>query len=66
MTFQYVVKAGTWFASEPAFGSNFSFVGCTVSPGFHFDEFEMATADRLISQYPTQASLITRLCRAPL
>ena len=66
MTFQYVVKAGTWFASEPVFGSNFSFVGCTVSPGFHFDEFEMATADRLISQYPTQASLITRLCRAPL
>lgn len=66
MTFQYVVKAGTWFASEPATGSKFSFVGCTVSPGFHFDEFEMASADSLISKFPAQTSLITRLCRSRL
>lgn len=66
MVFQHVVKAGTWFASEPAIESDFSFVGCTVSPGFHFDEFEMATSEVLITQFPAQASLINRLCRSPL
>ncbi|MEN9858024.1 MAG: hypothetical protein RIT50_146 [Bacteroidota bacterium] len=66
MTFQYIVLAGSWFASEPAPGSTFSFVGCTVSPGFHFDEFELATTNFLVSQFPDQASLIARLCRSPL
>lgn len=61
--FQYVVPAGCWFASEPAPGSAFSFVGCTVSPGFDFSDFEMAKADQLTQQYPQHESVIKRLCR---
>ena len=34
--FQLVVPAGCWFASAPVVNTDFSFVGCTVSPGFDF------------------------------
>ncbi|RXK82969.1 cupin domain-containing protein [Filimonas effusa] len=61
--FQYVVPANCWFASEPAPGSLFSFTGCTVAPGFHFDDFEMAEAGILTSLYPQHEALIGRLCR---
>jgi hypothetical protein len=37
---QAIVPAGTWQAAEPA--GAWSLVGCTVSPGFTFDGFEMA------------------------
>jgi uncharacterized protein len=61
--FQFVVPAGCWFASEPAPGSAFSFVGCTVSPGFDFADFEMAKAADLINACPQHQGIIKRLCR---
>jgi predicted cupin superfamily sugar epimerase len=60
--FQFVVPANCWFASEPAPGSAFSFVGCTVAPGFDFEDFEMANADDLILLYPEHVSIIKRMC----
>jgi len=62
-TFQHVVPSGCWFASEPASSSTFSFVGCTVAPGFDFDDFELAKAADLIKVYPQHKDLINRLCR---
>lgn len=62
-TFQYVVPANCWFASRPAPGSEYCFVGCTVSPGFDFENFELAKADEIISLYPQHAALIGSLCR---
>lgn len=61
--FQHTVPANCWFASAPAPGSAFSFVGCTVAPGFDFEDFEMAKATALISKYPQHESLINCLCR---
>jgi len=61
--FQYVVPAGCWFASAPAENAAFSFVGCTVAPGFNFTDFEMAKAHILESSYPEHAAVIKRLCR---
>jgi predicted cupin superfamily sugar epimerase len=61
--FQAVVPAGAWFASEPAPDSFFTLVGCTVAPGFDFDDFEMAKKYDLSEQYPQYAALIKRLCR---
>ncbi|NDF97360.1 MAG: cupin domain-containing protein [Chitinophagia bacterium] len=63
--YQLVVPAGTWFASEPAEGSAYSFVGCTVSPGFDFADFEMASAARLAMAYPASQDLIYSRCRLP-
>jgi len=57
------VPAGCWFASEPAVGSEFSFVGCTVAPGFDFIDFELAQKDSLSEQFPGHKDLISRLIR---
>ena len=62
--FQYVVPAGCWFASEPTADTLFSFVGCTVAPGFDMADFDMADAQELISIYPQHQAIITRLSRA--
>jgi predicted cupin superfamily sugar epimerase len=51
---QHVVPAGRWFAAEPAAGSAWSLVGCTVAPGFEFSEFELANPTDLA---PHQAAL---------
>ena len=61
--FQFVVPANCWFASEPAVGTEFAFTGCTVSPGFDFEDFELAKAEDLISEFPAHAALIRKLCR---
>lgn len=61
--FQFVVPANCWFASKPALGVSYSFVGCTVSPGFDFEDFELAKGEDLASQYPNHAALIKSLCR---
>lgn len=62
-TFQFVVPANCWFASEPAPGTEFTLVGCTVAPGFDFADFEMADAKKLVNQFPQHQSIIQRLCR---
>jgi uncharacterized protein len=61
--FQYVVPANCWFASRPAPGSSFCFVGCTVSPGFDFADFELAGTNELAGLYPSHKDIIATLCR---
>jgi predicted cupin superfamily sugar epimerase len=61
--FQAVVKAGSWFASAPAAGTEYALVGCTVSPGFDFADFELADRAELSRQYPEHADLIGTLTR---
>lgn len=62
-TFQFVVPAKCWFGSEPAPGTDFTLVGCTVAPGFDFADFEMADENTLTRQFPQHQSIIERLCR---
>ncbi len=59
--YQAVVPAGAWFASESI--GEYSFVGCTVAPGFDFADFELARAANLKANYPDHEMLIARLCR---
>jgi uncharacterized protein len=58
---QAVVPAGIWQAAEPETGAVLS--GCTVAPGFEFEDFEIGTADALIAEFPAEATLIRRLAR---
>ncbi len=58
-----MIHAGSWFASKPLLGAGYSLVGCTVSPGFDFADFELADAGELIRAYPMHEALITSLCR---
>lgn len=59
----HVVEAGNWFASFPAPGSEFSFAGCTVAPGFDFQDFELADRRELSGRFPEHAALIETLTR---
>ena len=60
-SFQQIVPAGCWFASRPAKEDGFSFVGCTVAPGFDFADFELAKKDILLKEYPAHADWINAL-----
>lgn len=62
-TFQFVVRAGAWFAVEPCPETLFSLTGCTVAPGFDFEDFEMGNKQALIIQFPQHRDIINRLCR---
>lgn len=61
--FQYLIKAGNWFAATPMLDDSHSLIGCTLSPGFDFADFEMANVEQLLSIYPEQASLIHTFCK---
>lgn len=58
---QHVIKAGNWFGAYPAEGTDFVLVGCTVAPGFSFDNFELADKEALLSTYPEHDEIIERL-----
>lgn len=60
-SFQQMVPAGCWFASKPVREDGFSFVGCTVAPGFDFADFELAEKNVLIKEYPTYGEWIKML-----
>jgi len=61
---QVVIPKGTWqgccLEDENA---EFALMGCTVSPGFEFEDFELAERNTLIEKYPQQKVLITKLTR---
>ncbi len=48
---QLVVPKNTWFASKLLNSDGFALAGCTVSPGFHFDDFELAD-EKLLKDWP--------------
>ncbi len=58
---QVVVPAGVWQGSFINDGARFALMGCTVAPGFDFDDFELGTRAELTRRYPDQAELIERL-----
>jgi hypothetical protein len=60
--FQIVVPKNTWFAARLINKNGFVLAGCTVSPGFHFDDFEMGT-EKLIEEYPELEKEIAGLIR---
>ncbi len=58
---QGVVPAGAWFASET--NGDYSLVGCTVAPGFDFEDFELAKETELSELFPLHQNIIKRLCK---
>jgi predicted cupin superfamily sugar epimerase len=58
---QYVVPANCWFGSYPLEGSDYSFVGCTVAPGFDFQDFKLASTDELLNLFPQHEEVIKKL-----
>ncbi len=60
---QAVVKAGCWFASQVIDRNSFALVGCTVAPGFDFEDFELAKREHLTQSYPQYREIIGKLTR---
>lgn len=58
---QHAVPAGCWFGAYPAPGTKYALVGCTVAPGFDFDDFEIGGSAALLKDFPNSAELIKKL-----
>ncbi len=58
---QVVVEARTWQGAFVREGADFALMGCTVSPGFEFADYQRADRDELIRLHPETAELIIRL-----
>lgn len=58
---QAFVRAGAWQAAEPV--GEAVLCGCTVSPGFEFEDLEFAHVSDVLRLFPKEADLIRRLCR---
>ncbi|HEY3308267.1 MAG TPA: cupin domain-containing protein [Desulfuromonadaceae bacterium] len=61
---QAVVPAGCWFGAELADSDDYALVGCSVAPGFDFNDFELATNTELVALFPQHEALIGRLTRS--
>jgi predicted cupin superfamily sugar epimerase len=60
---QLVIPAGTWFGTELPAGVAYCLWGCTVAPGFSFEDFALAQGPELAVRYPEHAARIARMTR---
>jgi predicted cupin superfamily sugar epimerase len=60
---QLVIPAGTWFGTELPPGVPFCLWGCTVAPGFDFQDFELAQGPELAARWPRFEERIRRMTR---
>jgi uncharacterized protein len=58
---QVVVPAGVWQGARLAPGGRFALLGCTVAPGFEYEDFAHGQRDKLAAQYIAFAELIAAL-----
>jgi predicted cupin superfamily sugar epimerase len=59
---QAVVRRGVWQAARPAEGRAV-LAGCTVAPGFRFEDFAMPPRAELLARFPAHAALVHALTR---
>ena len=62
-SFQVVVPARSWFAASIQGDQPYSLVGCTVSPGFEFQDFELADRAALQREHPQHQTIIEQYTR---
>jgi len=57
------VGRGVWQGSRLAVGGAWALLGCTVSPGFEFADYEAGERKRLCEEWPEFAEMIEGLTR---
>ncbi len=62
-SFQIAIPAGHWFAAELLDKTSYCLVGCTVTPGFEFRDFELADRIKLTKEFPKHSFIIEQLTR---
>ena len=60
---QIIAPRNVWQGSHLAPGGQWALLGCTVSPGFEFEDYDAATREELCAEWPAFTALITRLTR---
>jgi len=60
---QVVVERGVWQGSRLAAGGRWALLGCTVSPGFEFEDYDEGTREELCAEWPEFVEEITALTR---
>jgi predicted cupin superfamily sugar epimerase len=58
---QAVVRRGVWQGTRLGPGGRFALLGCTVSPGFEFEDYEHGSRNELQAAYPAFAAQIALL-----
>jgi predicted cupin superfamily sugar epimerase len=57
------VPQGVWQGARLVNGGQFALLGCTVSPGFDFADYENGSRQLLIEAYPDCKDMICALTR---
>jgi uncharacterized protein len=57
---QVAIKANTWFAASLNDKKSYCLLGCTVSPGFDYLDWELGKRNELIKMYPQHRAIIER------
>ncbi|MEI9979657.1 MAG: cupin domain-containing protein [Edaphobacter sp.] len=60
---QLVVERGVWQGARLVAGGKWALLGCTVSPGFEFEDYETAGREELCARWPEFAREIVGLTR---
>jgi uncharacterized protein len=60
---QVIVPNGSWHGCRLKEGGKFALMGCTVAPGFEFEDYENGKREELIRQYPRQEEMIRKLTK---
>ena len=58
---QVLVPKNTIFGSSVKDRETFSLVGCMVSPGFEYQDFELFTQEELLLKYPEHKEIIVKI-----
>jgi predicted cupin superfamily sugar epimerase len=58
---QLIVPRGVWQGSHLAAGGEWALLGCTVSPGFEFEDYESGAREQLCAGWPKFAGIIESL-----
>ena len=58
---QLVIEKENWFGAKVLDKDSFTLIGCTVSPGFDFKDFELADREELIIKFPVHEKIISEL-----
>jgi uncharacterized protein len=60
---QFVIPKNVWFAAQPDDRNSYTLVGCTVAPGFDFNDFELGDRNELLQKFPQHKDLIIQFSR---
>lgn len=60
---QVIIEKGKWFCAEVVNKNLFGLVGCTVAPGYDFDDFKLGIRNELIKNFPDHKKLIEKFTK---